>query len=59
VAVTVLHTGSTKKFAAGWEKIFGNKRAGQSSDQPKTAKQPRATKPKSAKQKPKAAKKRK
>lgn len=62
MAVTVLHTGSTKKFAAGWEQIFGNKRSTKSAAEkassgstPKAAK----VKPKSAKKKAAPAKKRK
>lgn len=61
--MTVLHTGSTKKYAAGWELVFGNKRSGERSAAPaKSGKQaPKAAKAKSknAKKKSATAKKRK
>ena len=38
--MTVLHSGSTKKFASGWENVFSGQtgRAGKSSPKPSTKK---------------------
>jgi len=54
--MTVLHSGSTKKFASGWENVFSGQtgRAGKSSPKPSTKK---AAGKKSAGKKQSAAKK--
>jgi hypothetical protein len=51
--MTVLHTGSTKKFASGWEKVFVTRR-----ERAPSPSAPTAAKKASASTKPSAAKKR-
>lgn len=59
--MTVLHTGSNKKFAAGWEQIFGNKRSGRSATAKSSSQAAKVAKAKtkSAKKKTSTTKKRK
>jgi hypothetical protein len=57
--MTILNTGSNKKFASGWEKIFSGKETKQKADvsaQPKAKKSTSKAKP-AVKKKPAPAKK--
>ena len=50
--MTVLHTGSTKQFASGWEAVFSGRKNGRTSASQtivKKAKKSTSKKPKSAK----------